>query len=221
MSPDRDTNSKASPLLSPAQRASEIVFGVIMALSITAAISVGGVSRDTTRELLLAALACNVAWGMVDAAMYLINTLVDRARRRKVARDLLQTSTDENFLALLVQTSDVEMARTLSHGGARNLRRWLERYGHALPSGLRLDDWLAALQIWLLVFASTLPLVVPFLVVDEPRVALRLSQVIAIAMLFGLGIGLGRWVGAKPVAFGVSFAAVGAAITGACIALGG
>ena len=41
MSPDPDlATNAASPLLSPAQRSSEIVFGIIMALSITAALGI-------------------------------------------------------------------------------------------------------------------------------------------------------------------------------------
>jgi VIT1/CCC1 family predicted Fe2+/Mn2+ transporter len=219
---DMHPESSPSPLLSPAQRASEIVFGVIMALSITAALSVGGASRETTRELLVAALACNLAWGMVDAAMYLLNTLIDRARRRKVARDLLATDGDVEFRAVLLRSGELGLAaETMTDEGARKFRQWLQVHGDGLPRGLAGADWLAALQIWLLVFGATLPLIVPFLVVTDPTTALRASQGVAVAMLFGLGLRLGRWTGARPLASGFWFATLGLAITIACIALGG
>lgn len=218
---DQDPNTAESPLLSPAQRASEIVFGIIMALSITAAMSVGGASRGDARELLVAALACNVAWGFVDAAMYLINTLVDRARRRKVASDLREAATDEEFRAILLRNAQEDLVGKIQAEGIARLRRWVTRHGDDLPKGLDGSDWLAALQIWLLVFGATLPLVAPFLFVDDPVTGLRVSQVIAVAMLFGLGMGLGRWIGVNRWSSGLSFAAVGVAITGACIAMGG
>jgi VIT1/CCC1 family predicted Fe2+/Mn2+ transporter len=82
-------------------------------------------------------------------------------------------------------------------------------------------DWLGALGVCLLVFFSTLPVVFPFLFVADPTRALRVSNVVAIAMLFGCGYAFGRCAGLPPWATGLAMVAVGAALAGVAIALGG
>ena len=79
----------------------------------------------------------------------------------------------------------------------------------------------AALAIWALVAGSTLPLVVPFIVVDDARLALRLSHATAVLMLFALGWRIGRWAGAAPGASGAVLAIVGSILAALCVLLGG
>ena len=59
-------------------------------------------------------------------------------------------------------------------------------------------DWLAALGVFLVVFLSTFPVVTPFLFIHEARLALRVSNGIAIAMLFMSGYAFGRYSGFRP-----------------------
>ena len=212
---------RSRPLLSPSERASEIVFGVIMTLSVTAALSVGGGLEDDPQSLLAAALGCNIAWGMVDAAMYLVNTLVGRTRERRLALEMRAAKSDGEFRALLGEVGVEGLSERLDERALRNLRAWMASHEPLVPTGLGRDDLLAALQIWALVFVSTFPLVIPFLVFDSATTALRVTQATAVAILFGLGAALGRWIGVKPWAAGVAFAGLGAVITAACIALGG
>ena len=58
-------------MLSPVERHGEILFGLIMALSFTCTLSVAESGRAEVRTMLFAALGCNLAWGIVDAVMYL------------------------------------------------------------------------------------------------------------------------------------------------------
>lgn len=55
-------------ILYPLERYSEIVFGLIMVLSFTGALSVAEVGREDIRIMLLGAIGCNLAWGIIDAA---------------------------------------------------------------------------------------------------------------------------------------------------------
>ena len=82
-------------------------------------------------------------------------------------------------------------------------------------------DLLGALGIFLLVFLSTSPVVVPFLFPLEPRVALRISNGVAIAMLFMVGLGIGKYVGHRPALFGCYIVALGTVLVAITIALGG
>jgi hypothetical protein len=68
-------------VLDPIERVSEVVFGVLMALSFTGTLSVATAGREEIRTLLFTALGCNVAWGLTDAVMYLVGTATERRRK--------------------------------------------------------------------------------------------------------------------------------------------
>lgn len=67
-------------VLDPVDRVSEIIFGLLMALSFTGSLSAATAQREDIRVMMLAALACNIAWGLVDAVMYLVGVAVERSR---------------------------------------------------------------------------------------------------------------------------------------------
>ena len=75
--------------------------------------------------------------------------------------------------------------------------------------------------MFLLVFLSTLPIVVPFLVIQNVQVALRASNVVALAMLFACGYGIANYSGYRPWLTGLSMAVIGVVLVGITIALGG
>ena len=69
--------------LEPAESLGEILFGLIMVLTCTlGAAVIGGTDREAARGLLLAALGCNVAWGVIDAALYVMGTVFQRNAAR-------------------------------------------------------------------------------------------------------------------------------------------
>ena len=82
-------------------------------------------------------------------------------------------------------------------------------------------DALGAVAVFLLVFLSTFPIVIPFVVFDRVQLALRVSNLIAIVMLFCLGYWLGQHGGYRPLRTGSSMVLLGLALVGIAIALGG
>ena len=75
--------------------------------------------------------------------------------------------------------------------------------------------------MFLLVFLSTFPVVIPFLVMDSAVPALRLSNAIAGVMLFMAGYAYGRCVGRHPWLVGASMVLLGALLVALTMALGG
>ena len=65
-------------ILEPVERLSEILFGLIMALTITCAVSVATADRVQINHMVIAALGCSFAWGIIDAGMYLMAGLGER-----------------------------------------------------------------------------------------------------------------------------------------------
>ena len=86
---------------------------------------------------------------------------------------------------------------------------------------LRTDDWLGALGVFLLVFLSTFPVAVPFIFMQDAVRAMRLSNAIAIAMLFVAGVAYGRCVGRSPWGFGMGMVVLGGILVALTMALGG
>ena len=82
------------------------------------------------------------------------------------------------------------------------------------------EDHLAALGVFLLVFLCLFPVAVPFLLIDDVQLALRLSNAVAIGMLFLTGFEFGRQVG-RPWRTGFLMVSIGIALVAIAMALGG
>jgi hypothetical protein len=74
------SGSGRARLLDPVDRLSEILFGLIMAVTIVGSLSIATAGRNEVRAVMMAALGCNLAWGLVDAVMYLVRALTERNR---------------------------------------------------------------------------------------------------------------------------------------------
>src|SRR5205809_40531 len=67
-------------VLEPVDRVSEVLFGLIMVLTFTGSLSVAEAGRDDVRTMLIGALGCNLAWGMIDGVLYLMGCLAEKGR---------------------------------------------------------------------------------------------------------------------------------------------
>lgn len=209
-------------VLDPIERVSEVLFGLIMVLTFTGSLSVASPERSEVREMLVGAIGCNLAWGIVDAVMYVMSSVIARARGLRVLRRV-QGAVDHGearatiaglldpFVAARLRPAVLEMAR-------EDLAA-VKDAPHRAP--ITRDDYVGAIEVFLLVFLSTFPVVVPFLLMTDARAALRMSNWIAIAMLFVGGWSLGHYAGLRRWAMGVAMAALGAVLVGITIALGG
>ena len=83
------------------------------------------------------------------------------------------------------------------------------------------DDWVGSLGVFLIVFVSTFPVVIPFIFMRSVGPALRLSNTIAIVMLFLTGYTFGRITGHHPWLVGIAMVVLGSVLVGMTMALGG
>ena len=88
-------------------------------------------------------------------------------------------------------------------------------------AALNRGDLLAALAVFLLVFLSTFPVVLPFFLVSDAVRALRFSNAIAIFMLLVGGYEYGRYAGFRPWLAALVMVTIGLVLVAATIALGG
>jgi hypothetical protein len=76
------------PVLNPGDRVSDLLFGLFMALTFVGAVSVAVAGQSEIRTMLIAALGCSLAWGLVDAVLYLVRTVTDRGRSLTLVRSV-------------------------------------------------------------------------------------------------------------------------------------
>ncbi|MCU0967787.1 MAG: VIT1/CCC1 transporter family protein [Rubrivivax sp.] len=209
-------------LLDPIDRNSEILFGLFMVLSFTGTLSAATAGREDVRTMLVAAIGCNAAWGFVDGVMHVLRTLVARGREAALARAVRAAERPELAHRLIAHDLGPP-AEAFGPAELERARQWFVAHAQAAEDRPRLyaRDLQAALGIFGLVFASTFPVVLPFVFVDDLWAAKRLSGAVAIAMLFLCGYNWGRHAGLRPWRTGLTMVLMGAGIEAVVIALGG
>src|SRR4051812_10663689 len=88
-----EVGQERESVLSPIERISEMLFGLFMALTFVGAMSAATAGQAEVRTMFIGALGCNLAWGLVDAIMYLVRTMIDRGRSLAFMR-AVQTAPD-------------------------------------------------------------------------------------------------------------------------------
>jgi len=209
-------------LLDPADRASEILFGLIMVISITGTIRVATGGQEEVGTMLRAAIGCNLAWGIADGVMYLLSALIERGRGLLGLRALRNGLDPAVARAMIEHVLPPAIAGALTKEELDGIRRRLsDGAGPPERPSLGREDVLGAVAVAALVFLSTFPVVIPFLVMEHAGPALRVSNGIALAMLFVLGWVTGRTAGARPWRVALLMAALGAGLVAVVMALGG
>ena len=219
------TDNKRGPskrVLEPFDRVSEVLFGLIMVLTFTGSLSVATAGGNDVRTMLIGALGCNLAWGIVDGAFYLMGALADKGTSLSALRALQKTSDPASARQIIADELPPVIASVMRDDEFENIRRRL----NDLPqppqrSRIAKEDWRGAMGVFLLVFLSTFPVTIPFMLVDHVALAMRLSNSVAIVMLFGTGYAYGRIVGQHPAQMGLLMVAVGVLLVALTIALGG
>lgn len=217
-----EANKPRNRLLDPADRISEVLFGLIMVLTSTNTLSVINAGRVEIRTMIMGALGCNLAWGIIDAGIYLMGCLSERGRNVLMLRAVRQATSPDEARCAIADTLPAPLASVVSPEELESMQQKLlqlpEPPAHA---SLTKEDALGAFAVCLLVILSTFPVVIPFLFIGEVQTALRISNAVAIAMLFLCGYAYARCTGHRPLPTGLVMVAIGSALTGLAIALGG
>lgn len=209
-------------VLEPNERISEVLFGLIMVLTFTSSLSVADAGRDHVRTMLIGAIGCNLAWGMIDGVFYLMGCLAEKGKNLDTLRAVRQAGDPQRAHRLIADALPSPLAAVLDSAGLEMVRQRLNQLPEP-PSHARLSrtDWRGAGGVFVLVFLSTFPVAVPFMFLRNATLAMRLSNTIAVAMLFLAGFAYARCVGRSPWLIGLSMVGLGGALVALTIALGG
>jgi hypothetical protein len=215
-------SARSGPVLDPIDRVSEVLFGLIMVLTFTGSLSVAESGREDVRAMLVGALGCNLAWGLIDGILYLMARLGEKGGHLATFRAIRGAAEPAQARRLIADALPPLVAGVLQDDELGQLHQRLLRLPEPPPRrSLQRDDWLGACAVFLLVFLSTFPVAIPFMVMSDTGPALRVSNTIAIALLFLTGYIFGKVSGRQPVWVGCGMVLLGAVLVSLTIALGG
>jgi VIT1/CCC1 family predicted Fe2+/Mn2+ transporter len=207
-------------VLDPIERASEAIFGVLMAVTVTGSLSVATAGRHEIQTMMLSALGCNLAWGLTDAVMYLVNAATEKNRRTMLLRRLRETTDLQAAHRMVADALPEDFAGGVHEETLETIRQRLVAI--PLPKrALAARDYAAALRVFAVVVVITFPVVTPFLFISSAPVAIRVSNALALATLYGCGHLVGQYTGGKAWHYGLAIAALGAGLVAVIMALGG
>jgi cytochrome bd-type quinol oxidase subunit 1 len=208
--------------LSSVDRLSEILFGLIMVLTFTGSLSIAQAGRDDVRTMLIGALGCNIAWGLIDAVLFLMGALAERNESLTAWNAARKAGDPEAGRRVVEEALPPVIASVMTPDELESVRQRLVALPHSPPRvGLDATNWRGAASVFLLVVATTFPVVVPFLLSENAHWALRMSNAIAISMLFITGYAFARLTGRQPWLTGILMVLLGAALVALTMALGG
>jgi hypothetical protein len=220
------TSSFVNKYLDPASTMGEVLFGLIMTLTFTlgAGLTIQEEGREGARQLLIATIGCNIAWGVIDGVFFMLGQLFARGRRLRVIQLVRGAKRDEDAAALVAGELDDLIEKVTTPDERRTLYGRIVqqvRAGEIQRGRLTRDDLMGGIASFWLVFFASLPAAIPFLFIDNAFVALRVSNAILLGLLFWAGHRFARYTMAPPALTGLLFLLFGAALVAIAIALGG
>jgi hypothetical protein len=211
--------------LDPIDTLGELVFGLIMVMTFTIGARILGANEPTDgRELLIAALGCNIAWGIIDGFLFLLVRVFERRRIASLHAALAQSEQ-----AIGLQLLRDELDSELTELGEADSR---ERFYAAITAAARrskpgkvrvtLNDVRGAVVVCCLVITTAIPAALPFMFISDAYIALRVSNAILACLLFLVGFLWGKHIGSpSPVLVGLLTMSIGVALVLVAIPLGG
>jgi hypothetical protein len=182
--------------LDPSDRLGEVLFGLIMVLVTTVgARSIVTEGHDATRDMLVAMVGCNVGWGIISGGLFVTHAMFERGRVARLVRDVQQQTDEERALAVIADELDPDLKEVASEDVRAHLYRdILGNVRKIDPPKTRLlrADLYGAFAVFWLVTLTAIPAIVPFLFFEKLRLALRVANLLLVAMLFLVGF---RWAG--------------------------
>ena len=220
MSDDPIRSSKR--VLEPNERIAEVLFGLIMVLACTGSLSVAQAHREEVHTMLIAALGCNVAWGIIDGLLYLMGCLNEQARGIRSLRALRKATAPPQANRIIADALPPMVAAVFGPAEYESIRQKLAQLPEPRSRPrLGKDQWFGALAVCLWVILTTFPVAIPFIFMEDVARAMRVSNGIAMVLLFVTGWAFGSLVEYRPWLTGIAMVVLGGALVALTLALGG
>src|SRR4029077_7406232 len=125
-----------------------VLFGLIMVLTFTGSLSIAEAGRDDVRMMLIGALGCNLAWGIIDGILYLMGCLAEKGRGLLTFRAVRKTTDPQEAHRLIADALPPVVASVLEAVELESLHQRLKQLPEPpVHARLHKDDWLGAIGV--------------------------------------------------------------------------
>lgn len=211
--------------LDPSESLLEILFGLVMALTMTAGARLLSEPSVLDRiELMVALVGCNIAWGVIDAVFYLLGSLFNRNRRVRFVQRLQAAPGEDQAIALIREEFALEgEPPTRAEDRAAFHRSVLELLRNAQAERARFtpQEFAAAAIILMLVSLTAIPGLIPLMLIGDVDTALRAANALQILLLFVIGYRWAQYTGTPGWRGALIVGLLGVALVLVAVALGG
>ena len=183
ISPAKWLKKQAERYLDPVDRLPELFQGLTLVLGVTGSLRVGHSQLGFSLEnLLLAVLVINLVWGIIDGMAYAIESYFTRNRYATISRALKKNRDTAKAKEALVDDLDNTIIHTLNPS---DRERVVAIVADAVPNVADRraffkdfsDDLRGGLWIFITIFGSLFPVVIPFIVFPtDPHLGIRTSK---------------------------------------------
>jgi hypothetical protein len=179
--------------LDPATVLGEILFGMIMTLTFTLAASIVVDERlpGASRQMLIAVIGCNLAWGLIDGAIHVLSQVFGRSRLRLLGGSIRRAPTEVDAAEVISEELD-DLLRGVT-GAADRMALYLRIAANVRSMPPQIDrsitkhDLVGGAMTFWIVLASSIPAALPFLLIEDVRSAVRVSIGVLLTLLFATG----------------------------------
>lgn len=217
--------SLISRVLDPANAYAEVQFGLIMALTFTlGATLIVDPAGETFERVVFGAVTCNVAWGIIDGAFYILGQIFELGRRGLQIQQVKTAMGREEAMDRIREVFDSRVADVTTSEERDRLYDAIHRLVLRMTPPARRptrEGLLGALAVFVLVSATGLPVLLPALLIPDTRLALRITNGLLVICLFFTGYGMARAVRGRKILVGLCVSVVGLALVGVAKVLGG
>jgi VIT1/CCC1 family predicted Fe2+/Mn2+ transporter len=157
--------------------------------------------------------------------MYIMNCMTERSGKEQFLRKIQNAPDSQTALSLVRDEVEPEFQSLAAPEDRETFYHSILEHAARAESSrtvvLTKEDLYGAVACFWLVFISCFPAAVPFLIFSKPTFALRVSNFLLIAMLFGVGQKWAQYAGTNRLLAGTAMVTLGLALVGVAILLGG
>src|ERR1700752_5046973 len=121
------SDTRFGDVLDPMERISETLFGLIMALTFICSLGVATGANINIQTMLIGALGCNLAWGIVDGGLYLLGRINSRGDKLLPLQAVRQAPDAETARRVIADALPPELAAFLPAEQLEGMRQRLRQ----------------------------------------------------------------------------------------------
>jgi len=162
---------------------------------------------------------------IIDAVLFILGTTFYKSRRLRLFRQIKAAGDESEALMVLANEFPIKeapfSAKAADTDALYQSLLTLARQAAPVKVSFSKGDLSAAIAVFLLVSATAIPAVLPFFLLEDAHLALRVSNLFLIMLLFVTGYAWAKFSGGRAFQAGMTMTCLGLLLVAIAIALGG